>query len=255
MLDILGSLLGGALSFFGGQQQRKDQLRLAQQQMDMQREFAQQGITWRVEDAKRAGLHPLAALGASTASPSPVSVGDLSSPLSAMGQDVSRAFKAAQGYLERERGDEKEARRLQLEKGSLENEILRQELISKRARATQGGQLGPQMPAGRKTAVVIPGQGETVLLPQDAPEKRPHIQLGDGWRWRTDPRVSGAKEAEDRYGELSDYTAAPYALARDWYYNLQHNMSKAFGGVRQRFDTTTPLGRDIAFRRSRPGRH
>lgn len=35
-----------------------------------QREFAQNGIQWKVEDAKKAGIHPLYALGASTASPS-----------------------------------------------------------------------------------------------------------------------------------------------------------------------------------------
>lgn len=32
-------------------------------QADLQREFAQHGIRWRVEDARAAGLHPLAALG------------------------------------------------------------------------------------------------------------------------------------------------------------------------------------------------
>ena len=37
----------------------------------LQREFAQSGIQWKVADAKKAGLHPLAALGAQTASASP----------------------------------------------------------------------------------------------------------------------------------------------------------------------------------------
>lgn len=36
----------------------------AQRNEDLQREFAQMGIRWRVEDAKAAGLHPLYALGA-----------------------------------------------------------------------------------------------------------------------------------------------------------------------------------------------
>lgn len=41
-----------------------------QQQIDLAREFAKNGIQWRVEDAKKAGLHPLYALGAgATASP------------------------------------------------------------------------------------------------------------------------------------------------------------------------------------------
>jgi hypothetical protein len=36
----------------------------------MQRQFAQEGIGWKVADAKKAGIHPLFALGASTHSPS-----------------------------------------------------------------------------------------------------------------------------------------------------------------------------------------
>lgn len=41
----------------------------------LQKEFAQHGIRWRVADAVAAGIHPLAALGASGASFSPVSLG------------------------------------------------------------------------------------------------------------------------------------------------------------------------------------
>lgn len=47
--------------------------REARRQQEQQREFAQHGIRWRVEDAKAAGLHPLAALGAQLPSYQPVS--------------------------------------------------------------------------------------------------------------------------------------------------------------------------------------
>lgn len=50
------------------------QLQLREQDIALQREFAQNGIRWRVDDAKAAGLHPLAALGASGSSYSPTSV-------------------------------------------------------------------------------------------------------------------------------------------------------------------------------------
>lgn len=46
-----------------------------EQNAALQREFAQHGISWKVADAKRAGLHPLAALGTQTASASPSYVG------------------------------------------------------------------------------------------------------------------------------------------------------------------------------------
>ena len=47
-----------------------------QRNYDMQKEFAQMGIQWRVADAKAAGLHPLAALGAAPAHASPMRVGN-----------------------------------------------------------------------------------------------------------------------------------------------------------------------------------
>lgn len=44
---------------------------MSQANADLQREFAQKGIRWRVEDAKAAGIHPLVAVGAQTHSASP----------------------------------------------------------------------------------------------------------------------------------------------------------------------------------------
>jgi len=89
------TLAGGALS---GSANRK----LMHEQMDMQREFAQHGIRWKVEDAKAAGVHPLYALGASTAMPSPIAVSDSYGPsIVAAGQDVSRAMMASATAEER----------------------------------------------------------------------------------------------------------------------------------------------------------
>lgn len=72
----------------------------------LQREFAKMGITWRVEDAKRAGIHPLAAIGAVGASASPsFQLGEkdeaLSRGLSNMGQNISRSMRATQNPQER----------------------------------------------------------------------------------------------------------------------------------------------------------
>lgn len=41
---------------------------------NMQKEFAKMGVQWKIENAKEAGIHPLAALGAQTKSASPISV-------------------------------------------------------------------------------------------------------------------------------------------------------------------------------------
>lgn len=72
-----------------------------------QKEFAQMGIRWRVADAKKAGLHPLAAIGMQGASFSPSSMSyPMEEPtdygLSAAGQSFQRAMYAKQTHTERE---------------------------------------------------------------------------------------------------------------------------------------------------------
>lgn len=68
---------------------------------EAQKEFAQHGIQWRVEDAQRAGLHPLVGAGSMGGSFSPsFQVGD-TGYISNMGQDISRAAMAMHSPRER----------------------------------------------------------------------------------------------------------------------------------------------------------
>lgn len=80
------SLLSGLVQ---GQQQKA----ISKTEYQRQKEFAQMGIRWKVEDAKAAGLHPLAALGANTLNYSPQHIGATDYGLSNMGQDISRALR------------------------------------------------------------------------------------------------------------------------------------------------------------------
>lgn len=108
-----------------------ENLALSREQMLMQKEFAQHGIRWRAEDAAAAGLHPLAALGASGASYSPVTA-MMEAPVEAarakmdmfrnMGQNLSRAAMAGMT------AEEKALTRLRLESADLDNQIKRAEL-------------------------------------------------------------------------------------------------------------------------------
>lgn len=109
------NILGGIL---GSNEKAKDR--------KLQKQFAQEGIRWKVADAKAAGLHPLAALGAQTMSFSPVSVGgsDLSSGLAAAGQDVSRAINATRTKGERVDAYTKTIQDLNLRRMGLENDLL-----------------------------------------------------------------------------------------------------------------------------------
>lgn len=63
------------LNFVGGLMNMNNQNKLAERQENLQREFAQNSIQWRVNDAKKAGIHPLAALGSQGISYNPSYVG------------------------------------------------------------------------------------------------------------------------------------------------------------------------------------
>nr|QJB20654.1 MAG: DNA pilot protein [Microvirus sp.] len=96
-LGIGGGLLGGYLS-------GKSNEKAADQNAAIQRELAKNGLSWRVEDARKSGINPLAALGASLPSGNPVAVGtdygDLG--LGAAGQEISRAMQAGMTKEQRE---------------------------------------------------------------------------------------------------------------------------------------------------------
>lgn len=102
-----------------------------QHNANLQREFAQQGLKWRMEDAQRAGIHPLFAIGAGGASAAPIQISGSATPASVgsggisgspvgggspgvpsfvnpmagfagLGQDLGRAIAATQTARERQ---------------------------------------------------------------------------------------------------------------------------------------------------------
>jgi len=90
------TLLGGALSGRSSGSANRDR--------KLQKDFAKKGIRWRVADAQAAGLHPLAALGASIASPSPTSTGGGKSDygIAQAGQQIGRALAARQTQYQKD---------------------------------------------------------------------------------------------------------------------------------------------------------
>lgn len=101
-LAALAPIVGGALDAFTGRERQEDAIAHAERQEArseaLQREFAQHGIRWRVEDARSAGIHPVYAMsgGGAAYAPSAVTVGDArpSDTFRGMGQDLSRAITA-----------------------------------------------------------------------------------------------------------------------------------------------------------------
>lgn len=91
---IAGAAIGAGSSLLGGAIEADQARSISNRQMDLQKEFAQYGIQWKVADAKAAGIHPLAALGANTVSYSPISVGTSDYGLRDAGQHFSKMVTA-----------------------------------------------------------------------------------------------------------------------------------------------------------------
>jgi len=143
--NIIGGLIGAGASLLGGSNAQKSQEKMAAENIRLQKEFAQSGIQWKVADAKAAGVHPLAALGASTLSFSPVSVGSpAGAGISSAGQFLGRALAATDTAGGRTTSA---VEALTLERAGLENELLRSQI----ARVNQ--QIGPPMPTANRWLV------------------------------------------------------------------------------------------------------
>lgn len=169
--SVIGSAIGAVGSLAGGLIGNASQNQLAQQNYAAQKEFAQNGIRWKVADAKAAGLHPLAALGAQGYTYSPVMVGGSDLGLSAageslanMGQGIDRAMSAKQQAREREamQAYENQVRIKDLALKDKQLALLDSEIAQNMANsklALSRAQLPPSMPPFT-TRSVMPGQGD-----------------------------------------------------------------------------------------------
>lgn len=231
---MLGALIGAGASLLGGIMGRDSQReanaaneRMAQENIRLQREFAQQGIQWKVADAKAAGISPLYALGAGTTSFAPVSIGAqpndaLAKSMGSMGQDLSRAVTASQSGKGREDLFSASVKKLQLEGASLDNDIKRATLASQVQRL-KSAQVGPPLPTD-------------VPIPTARPSEIKRLYLG-GTRIDVDPTTSSARDFEDRYGDDISWATAPIIGARDLYNHARQNWvpdtKKFWDGVRK----------------------
>lgn len=217
---MLGAIIGAGASLLGGMLNRSSaedaqrenarvQAEQAEKNRQMQLQFAQEGIRWKVDDARAAGIHPLYALGANTVSYAPVSVGQsyagdtsLGSGVASAGQDISRAMNATRTLGERESAFQKTVQDLSLTKMGLENELLASQIQKLRAASN------PPMPSISDVGP-IPEANKW--------EERPRILLG-GRSVTTDPSTVNMKEIEDRYGDdgLASWLGPAYLMWRDY---------------------------------------
>lgn len=219
---MFGDLLGAGLGFISGMMNRsaqeeanERQYQLAQQNMAQQKEFAQHGIRWKVADAQAAGLHPLAALGATTTSFSPVSVGDVSAPtldLGPMGQNIGRAIDAASTAEEKGNAVTAKMQALQLERGELENSLLKTQIM----KANQPAARQPSMPASN-VKYGVDGQPATAVTTtsgfpvsedkiEQKPDTVPKYARGSflGLPFMQAPGSMDAEDLETRYSDIGE---------------------------------------------------
>lgn len=165
---MIGDIIGGIGNIIGGFLGRSSQEKMMEQQIALQREFAQSGIQWRVADARAAGVHPLYALGAQTHSFSPMSIGSdpLASGIAAAGQNIGRAIDSTASQGSREKSFQAAIQALQLQRGKLENDLLKTQIASNVGRLNSA-QIGPPMPSGGSagsSSYLIPGQTQSGLI-------------------------------------------------------------------------------------------
>lgn len=242
---IGGSLLQGVGGLFGGKSSAAKAEELAWKQhqwnIDAQEHFAKNSLSWRVADARQAGLHPLAALGTNTASFSPVaSVGStdssssLGDKIASAGQSIGRAAAAYNSTADRKKKEVSDA--LTLERQKLENDLLKSQITNiSRATTPSIPVSGDRLPIdGQGSSVlsgeeVIPSQrtAHTVGLPAfEAARPAPAVKLfsnADGtvsvW-----PSADAKKAIED----------SPYEYEHIWKNRIFPWLDKTFGGYYDR---------------------
>lgn len=104
MAAMLGPLLSGGMSLFGGLSGQSSEREMFAENLRWQKELARKGIRMRVQDAEQAGIHPLYALGAPPMSSFPVSFEDHMGPaLRDAGQNIGGALHRMMDPRERDR--------------------------------------------------------------------------------------------------------------------------------------------------------
>lgn len=215
--DGLGSAIGGIagafLDYGNSQSSAKSQAAanawnqaFSREQFEYQKELARNQIQWKVEDAKKAGLHPMAALGLSSMSYSPVSGyaqgfdynNGVGQSLVQMGQNIDRAIQTGRDREERRKAEALQDIQFALstENQELQNDFLREQIYALRAKTAL--QMGPPAPSTR-------GLGKSYSVDGQSDSKLP---AGTGYAQAGEPLYEVQTDLEGRLALLpgNDYS-------------------------------------------------
>lgn len=186
---------------------------------DLQKEFAQHAIQWKVSDARAAGVSPYAALGVPGASSTPISIGSvpetgIGDALSSMGANLGNVANKVSTGGQRADDFTQKLQSLQLTRAGLENEKLASEIATMKGSAppfpsATGATNDPTSIAGRANPGVA---GKALDHVYDA------SSIAVGKDFPKNPWHSDAQKYEDRYGDLVENAAGLKNLIADWLY-------------------------------------
>lgn len=226
------ALAGAAVNYFSNKNSQENQNAIAQANINQQREFAQNGVRWKVEDARAAGVHPLFALGANTHSFSPVSVGggsshDVGDAISSAGQNIGRAVQA--GMTAGERQKSQAADLLTLERAGLENELLRTQILVLKKPPGQP----PAMPTLGPSPAGFPVKTDDIKqTPDDMPETARIYPMGIPMK--TNKNFSDAEKVENRYSNVVENISGLVNLLADAEYTYSPMVKEKIRQLYQR---------------------
>lgn len=206
---MLGALISGASSLIGGLLGRSSAEKQQERNIALQKEFAQSGIQWKVEDAKKAGIHPLYAMGASTHSFTPQSIFNdpLGTGISEAGSSIGRAVSSTMSG--EQRGASKVLEQLAIERAGLQNDQLRLDLLASRDKLLTQAGTGKPVPTG-----VVPQESSV--------DANPRVFIADK-EIQMDPGYSPGQTYENAWSDIGMVPAARKMVA-----DLERTYGKQF---------------------------
>jgi len=219
----VGQLAGGLFGSKASKDNNAQNVAFAREQLEYQKELAKNQIQWRVDDAKKAGLHPMAALGLQSTSFSPVSLSTTPTDYSFIGQAASDMgqslnYASMKGKDRQQQAQavqlaqegvllQNEGQQLQNESIRLDNEFKQWQMMTAMSGATRQALRSPAAASIDKKNSVIEGQ-------VDAPINKYGWVSDANGRLTLGPSSDYNQLYEDKF--LLEWMPNAEAAAKDW---------------------------------------
>jgi len=216
---MFGALIGAGASLLGSALSSRSSDKANRMSMDM----AKHGISYKVADAKSAGIHPLYALGASTSSPS-FQATDYSG-IAHAGQQLAGAF-----------GIDKEIKKAQLEQIKAQTRKINSDAVATSLEASKNMAQHNQIRGiGSPRTATLPGHDVASLDEKVNPTVLPFGNKLVPKRGRTT-----VQSLEDYYGELVSLPAGVFAAIEDMINT--YGLNRRYNYIKKRLNSSTNGG-------------